>query len=127
MKKLFIFSILLLLAATAFSQAQTQRHTPLRDRANARLQATEPTSQHFDEAIAAMEGRLSDNQNGREYNRIAGKLHSLELNLYFLRNAFNDATTAQDRERILNNYKQKKTEYDSTRQELQTFIGTLRQ
>jgi hypothetical protein len=130
MKKLIAFSILLLLTTVAFSQAaqpQTQRQPQtLRDRANARLQATEPRSQQYDAIIADMEGRLSDNQNGREYNRILGKLSTIEVNLYYLKSSFESAQTPQERERILNLYRARKNEYDTTRQELQTFIGNLR-
>jgi hypothetical protein len=122
MKKILVFTILLLVTTMAFSQTQT-----LRDKANSRLEAAGTRSQQYDAIIAEMEGRLHDNQNGREYNRIAGRLNTIEINMIFLRNSFNDAQTPQERERILGLYKDRKTEYDNTRNELQQFIGTLRQ
>jgi hypothetical protein len=119
MKKILTFTILLLLTTVAFSQT-------LKDKANGRLEAAGNRTQQYDTVISEMEGRLHDNQNGREYNRITGKLTSLEVNLLSLKNAFNDAQTPQEREKILDQYKEKKTDYDNTRQELQQFIGTLR-
>jgi opacity protein-like surface antigen len=120
MKKILIFAVLLLLLTTAaFSQA-------LKDKANNRLDVAGDKTQQYDAAISEMEGRLHDNQNGREYNKITNKLYSLEVDLLFLKNAFDSAPTPQEREKILASYKDKKTEYDATRQELQQFIGTLR-
>jgi TATA-binding protein-associated factor Taf7 len=119
MKKVLILAILLLSTTVAFSQA-------LKDNANTRLENAGSRAERYDAVIAEMEGKLHDDQNGREYHRITTKLNTLETDLLFLRRAFNVAQTPQERERILNSYKEKKSEYDSTRQELQQFIGTLK-
>jgi hypothetical protein len=119
MKKILIFTILLLVTTVVFSQN-------LKDNANARIEDAGNRSSQFDDAISEMEGRLQDNQYGSEYHRIINKMNTLETNLFFLRRQFNEARTPSERETILNQYKEKKSEYDSTRQELQRFVGTLK-
>lgn len=118
MKRILIFSILLLLTTMAFAQ--------LKDKANARLEVAGNRTQQYDAVIAEMEEKLQDTQNGREYNKITEKLYSLEVRLLSLKTAFNDAKTPDAREKILGQYKDSKSEYDSTRQDLQQFIGKLK-
>jgi hypothetical protein len=119
MKRVLIFTILLLSTTIAFSQS-------LKDNANNRYETTGTRAQGYDAVITDMENTLHDNQNGREWHRISTKLNTLEVDLLFLRRSFNAAQTPAERERILNSYKEKKSEYDSTRDELQKFIGTLK-